>query len=206
METTNRNEIALQDITQALINLRVLNPMKILDIYEIHDDENSNLKNLTGDLFLRWIVGDIPDNARTVAKVDKSLLNAENVKKPVIKEYLDQNNNMEIGLNTDGTNSGFNGNVSGTGAININDSDENWLQFLMKKKSKFDKSDKFKNTVLTDVVSTVHLNEPGNGLNSNVNAELDEDIPEYLREKLFTTNKENVKLSYEESIDDFDSF
>ncbi|KAH3680507.1 hypothetical protein WICMUC_000295 [Wickerhamomyces mucosus] len=189
LSVTGRKEIEIQDITQSLINLKLLNPVKILDIFETYPQENINIKNSKAEMFLYWVIGNIPENSRIVAKIDRSNLNKDISKKPVIKEYLNQkfnDNDKNIDKLKDHNND-----------VNDNFDDETWLNYLMQKNSKFETSlDKFKNTILAENnVKQINLQE------------LDIDyISEHIIEKIPNGNGiDEIQLSYENNINNYNN-
>lgn len=149
------DEIEIQDITQALINLGMLKPSDLLDVYEQHenyecnlnDSKNQRIPNIGGikgaKQFLLWVVGNVPDRARTVSKPTIDMingvhnLNGQIKNQPVIPEYINALNNVENEIVHEPEQE-----------VNI---EEDWLKYLMKKSSKLGTVEgKFKNTLLMD--------------------------------------------------------
>jgi transcription initiation factor TFIID subunit 3 len=122
----NRSHVEIQDITQALVNVGMLKPVDILDVYEQYDTENRAAQN-----FLLWVVGHVPENARSVSKVNPEMLEGNKPKsQPVIPEY---SQSVQLRPETP-------------------EVEEDWLKFLMKKGKKLNFEDAFRNTILNPSV------------------------------------------------------
>ncbi|ONH70022.1 Transcription initiation factor TFIID subunit 3 [Cyberlindnera fabianii] len=69
-----RDEVLIEDITQALVNVGMLKPSNLLDVYEEHYAEDR-----TAIPFLRWVVGHVTENQRMISR-PAALANATNGK------------------------------------------------------------------------------------------------------------------------------
>lgn len=151
-------EIRIQDITQALQNVGMLKPTNVLDVYDEYDGTNKGCDN-----FLLWVVGSVPENARTVARPTAEMLDSNKLKpSPVIPEYINtlKNNHVTAGE----------GELDGATAAPVPSSvgpeharaeseqpiEEDWLKFVMRKQTKLGHEDRFKNTVLNTVSLNSH--------------------------------------------------
>lgn len=132
-QQAQKPSIEIQDITQALINVGMLKPVDILDVYEQYDTSNRAAQD-----FLLWCVGHVPENARNVSKVNLEMMASGKPKMAhsAIPEYnaqMLQSSQSQVSLNPLKSQE-FEPQV-----------EEDWLTFLMKRGKK---QESFRSTTL----------------------------------------------------------
>lgn len=172
-DTSGRQDIEIQDITQALQNIGMIKPTNILDVFDQYAGENKGAES-----FLLWVVGNVPENSRIVSKPTPEMLNTNKLKpNPVIPEYINALNNNQDGDNIKGD------------ALRRDQQkeqqkqaeemlDEDWLKFLMKKQSKIGHEERFKNTILNTQNSNAYSDFKVVG---PINEKLEEKLPYNIR-------------------------
>lgn len=153
----------VQDITQALVNVGMLKPSNVLDVYEQYDDYGSEHHTTGGNKgakeFLLWVVGNIPERARTASRPATAEVEngAEKKVSSVIPEYMNALEGLSADNTREGTRAGGGGQSSSSAAAaqdyqqQQEQEQEDWLLYVMKKSSKLGMTEaKFKNTVLRD--------------------------------------------------------
>lgn len=122
---SGREEIAVQDITQGLINIGMIKPIDLLDIFETRGRQKGT------EAFLYWVVGNVPENARIASKPTAEHLTLKG-KPQVLPKFMNIEGSTQQQHQED------------------EQTDEDWLTYVMKRSTKLGGyEEKFKNTVLS---------------------------------------------------------
>lgn len=158
--TDNRMDVELQDITQALINLRIIRPASIIDPYDVHSVETD-----MGFLeFIRWIKS---SGNKKIARISKPGLEmvpmastavataastgADGDSKELRDDISKKGSEQEKSVIENGLPSGDMMLASGTHAMKNVD----WIQYMAKMQPKMDFEQRLKQTVIASTVGSL---------------------------------------------------
>ncbi|ANZ74316.1 BA75_00743T0 [Komagataella pastoris] len=199
-------DVQIQDISEALTELKIITPCNLLDPYDVSPDNLQGIQN-----FESWFIGPCPDRARQVARPSKQYISEVNESLDPSTQFRAKNRIPEY-MNS------FKKQEEQIDSTNDFPLDEDWIRFNLRVELKRNQAhdSKLKNSILQPYISNVLEDVQGkNGVNGNGSTEkyatnydfiITGPTPDKLMQYLpyINSDDEEEDDSYEEESEDYE--